>query len=235
MSVQLENGYTRIANELLEQVILYKLNASQLKIVLIIIRYTYGFNRKSHSLSLSFISKATEISKRYVSSELNKLIDQNVVLVTQQHTDTQSRELQLNKDYKSWEGNSSVQQMNNPSTVEELDNTTDEQSFNTTDEQSFHQERQTKYKYKDNSVYDDFVKSVRDKKLPKILKEYGDKKVIACVKNYATTVKGVEKKFILHESTFWNTRYIDFMVDEKDIEPKREPLKLVINENYLKS
>ena len=31
LSVQLENGYTRVANELLEQVILYKLNASQLK------------------------------------------------------------------------------------------------------------------------------------------------------------------------------------------------------------
>ena len=155
MSVQLENGYTRIANELLEQIILYKLNATQLKIVLTIIRYTYGFNRKSHSLSLTFISKATGISKRYVSSELNKLIEENVVLITQEHTDTQSRELQLNKDYKSWKGRLNVPQVNNPSTVEELDNTTDEQSFHTTDEQSFHQERQTKDKYKD--IYDYYL------------------------------------------------------------------------------
>lgn len=243
MSVQLENGYTRIANELLEQLILYKLNASQLKIVFTIIRYTYGFNRKSHNLSLTFLSKATGISKRYVSSELSKLIEENVVLIIQEHTDTQSRELQLNKDYKNWKSNSNVPQVNNTSTGEELNNTTDEQLFHTTDEQSFHQERQTKDKYKDSSVYDDFVKellpfypgvkskSVRDKKLPKILKEYGHERVIACVKNYAATVKGVEKKFILHESTFWNTRYIDFMVDEKGIEPKRPPVKKVYREN----
>lgn len=155
MSVQLENGYTRIANELLEQVILYKLNASQLKIVFTIIRYTYGFNRKSHSLSLTFLSKATGISKRYVSSELSKLIEENVVLIIQEHTDTQSRELQLNKDYKNWKSNPNVPQVNNTSTGVELNNTTDEQLFHTTDEQSFHQERQTKDKYKD--IYDYYL------------------------------------------------------------------------------
>lgn len=155
MSVQLENGYTRVANELLEQVVLYKLNASQLKIVLTIIRYTYGFNRKSHSLSLNFIAKATGISKRYVSSELTKLIDGNVVLVTQEHTDTQSRELQLNKDYKSWEGNTEVHQVNNPSTGEEQNTTTVEQSFTTTVEQSFHQERHIKDIYKD--IYNYYI------------------------------------------------------------------------------
>lgn len=65
-------------------------------------------------------------------------------------------------------------------------------------------------------------KSVRDKKLPKILKEYGEERVIECVKNYSKSVKGSEKKFILHESTFWNTRYIDFMVEEKN-EPSKKP------------
>ena len=123
--------------------------------MLTIIRYTYGFNRKSHSLSLTFISKSTGISKRYVSSELNKLIEENVVLVAKEHTDIQSRELQLNKDYKNWKDNVILQQVNNPSTGEVLNNTTDEQSFHPTDEQSFHQERHIKDIYKD--IYDYYI------------------------------------------------------------------------------
>ena len=94
---QLEDGYTRIANEILEAIYQTKFNATQLKIILLIIRYTYGFNRKNHDLSLSFIEKATGISKRYVSSELNRLIENRVVIVYENHTNTQSRRIGLNK------------------------------------------------------------------------------------------------------------------------------------------
>ena len=71
VDVQLENGYTKIANELLVAIYGTNFNATQLKIILCVIRYTYGFNRKSHELSIGFISKATGISKRYISEELN--------------------------------------------------------------------------------------------------------------------------------------------------------------------
>lgn len=143
---QLEDGYTRIANTLLEAIYQTKFNATQLKILLLIIRYTYGFNRKSHDLSLSFIEKATGISKRYVSSELNRLIENRVVIVYENHTNTQSRRIGLNKNYTEWGIRSNLPQLKNPSTVEEKQDTTVEQSFNTTVEQSFYQERQ----YKDN-------------------------------------------------------------------------------------
>ena len=143
---QLEDGYTRIANTLLEAIYQTKFNATQLKILLLIIRYTYGFNRKSHDLSLSFIEKATGISKRYVSSELNRLIENRVVIVYENHTNTQSRRIGLNKNYTEWGIRSNLPQLKNPSTVEEKQDTTVEQSFYTTVEQSFYQERQ----YKDN-------------------------------------------------------------------------------------
>ena len=64
--VQLENGYTRIANELLDAVIKTPFISTHLKIVLVCWRYLYGFNRKQAELSESFISKATGISKRYI-------------------------------------------------------------------------------------------------------------------------------------------------------------------------
>lgn len=64
--VQVENGFTRIANELMEVVMLQKFNGSQFKIILAIWRYTYGFSRKSHDFSLTFLSKATNIHKQQV-------------------------------------------------------------------------------------------------------------------------------------------------------------------------
>ena len=53
-SPQKENGYTTIANELLEAIYGRKFSASQIKILLIILRFTYGFNRKFARLSNEF-------------------------------------------------------------------------------------------------------------------------------------------------------------------------------------
>lgn len=42
----IDDGYTRIANELLEAVMAADLTARQLKVVLAVIRKTYGFGKK---------------------------------------------------------------------------------------------------------------------------------------------------------------------------------------------
>ena len=199
---QLEDGYTRIANTLLEAIYQTKFNATQLKILLLIIRYTYGFNRKSHDLSLSFIEKATGISKRYVSSELNRLIENRVVIVYENHTNTQSRRIGLNKNYTEWGIRSNLPQLKNPSTVEEKQDTTVEQSFNTTVEQSFNttveqffnQERQ----YKDNikDIEEDEEERVpspeKSDKVPSLCQEENDPvlKFLNQVSSYYTTLTG---------------------------------------------
>ena len=43
---QKENGYTTIANELLEAIYCSKFSPTEFKMLLFIFRYTYGFNRK---------------------------------------------------------------------------------------------------------------------------------------------------------------------------------------------
>lgn len=80
------------------------------------------------------------------------------------------------------------------------------------------------------------VKSVRDRKLPKILKEYSIEEIERCINRYAEECKGRDKKFILNESTFWNGRYVDYLdenfeenhndteVKEKDIGDLMEQL-----------
>ena len=54
---QLENGYTSIANEILDNLCKLSLNGTELKVVICIFRYTFGFRRKSHKLSASFIAR----------------------------------------------------------------------------------------------------------------------------------------------------------------------------------
>jgi phage replication O-like protein O len=103
--VQAENGYTRIANELLEAITRYKFNGTQLKIVMAVIRYTYGFSRKDAELSLVYLSKATGVDKRNLRREINVLIADKVLTVTKEATFTQSRMFRINKDYEEWKLN----------------------------------------------------------------------------------------------------------------------------------
>lgn len=99
---QKENGSTDIANELLEVIYSSNFNAPQLDIIYCLIRYTYGFHRKSHKLSINFISRATKRHKITISKELAKLIDKNVINVEQKSTYSTSRILSLNKNYSTW-------------------------------------------------------------------------------------------------------------------------------------
>lgn len=99
---QKENGSTDIANELLEVIYSSNFNAPQLDIIYCLIRYTYGFHRKSHKLSINFISRATKRHKITISKELAKLIDKNIINVEQKSTYSTSRILSLNKNYSTW-------------------------------------------------------------------------------------------------------------------------------------
>jgi hypothetical protein len=96
----------------------------------------------------------------------------------------------------------------------------------TQNEQQVVRETNTKNTNKNTNkkIYSDFdkivclypgkkIKAIRDKKLPGIIKQYGDDQIIRCVKRYADECKGKEKQYILNESTFWNGRYIDYLDD----------------------
>ncbi len=102
-SPQIKNGYSPIANEILEQMAKVSLNGSQRRIIDVVWRFTYGFNRKEHDLSESFISKATGIHKKQVQRELNELIDMNFILTVKEASFNSSRVLKFNKDYEGWQ------------------------------------------------------------------------------------------------------------------------------------
>lgn len=100
---QKENGYTTIANELLEAIYGRKFSASQIKILLVVLRFTYGFNRKFARLSNSFISNGTGIHEVSVSRELTSLIADNVLIEKEKPSFNLPRMLGVNKNYESWQ------------------------------------------------------------------------------------------------------------------------------------
>lgn len=49
------------------------------------------------------------------------------------------------------------------------------------------------------------------KKISKILEKYSIEELTKCIKRYSVEVKGKDKQFILHGSTFFNGRYEDYL------------------------
>lgn len=94
--------FTKISNELLEEIPKYKFNGIQLRILLIVIRYTYGFNRKDADLSLTYLSNAIQTSKDCVKREVTLLISNKVLKVIKEANFNSSRTISLNKNYDEW-------------------------------------------------------------------------------------------------------------------------------------
>jgi len=99
--VQLENGYTAIAHTILEQMARIKLSPTQYRLIFVVWRYTYGFKRKSHNLTLSFLSKATGCNERQIQRELKRLEDRKIIF---QRVNSKQRKISFNKKYSQWVG-----------------------------------------------------------------------------------------------------------------------------------
>ena len=97
---QLEDGYTRVANEILTNVAKLKLNGTQHSILLIVWRYTYGFGRKESKLALSFIAEAIEKDKRQVQRELTRMIDMGILTEKETPNFNTTRILSFNKNFR---------------------------------------------------------------------------------------------------------------------------------------
>jgi phage replication O-like protein O len=96
---QLEHGHTRIANELLEALVGYPFGGGELKVVLAIIRLTYGWQTKSRPIKQRELAHLTNLDERQIRRALTSLRQQAVVF-----RDRASRphRFQLNKHYYGW-------------------------------------------------------------------------------------------------------------------------------------
>ena len=92
---QLEDGYTPIANEILEALMRSYLSPNQWQVLLCIIRKTYGFRKKIDYITNRQIVEATGLGKTTVSRALTKLKQQGLITRNGKH-------IGFLKDYELW-------------------------------------------------------------------------------------------------------------------------------------
>jgi phage replication O-like protein O len=96
-SPQSENGHTRIANEILEHLILtsVKLSGREWQILLFIIRKTYGFHKKTDKISISQFKNYTKQTKTQIYKCLQTLLRLNYIKKT-------NKQYGFNKNWEEW-------------------------------------------------------------------------------------------------------------------------------------
>ncbi len=92
---QLENGYTRLVNELLEALIRQKLHGREWAVIMTIARYTYGYQRKTHCITGGEIATMTTISPKHARGVVAGLLAKKIL-----HRINGC--LGLQKDYSLW-------------------------------------------------------------------------------------------------------------------------------------
>lgn len=228
---QKENGYTPIANEIMDQIVRLPLNGTQLRMLLIIWRYTYGFSRKEHEISETFISKASGIDRRNIRREISELIKKKMLIVVQEASFTRPRVIRFNKNYDNWEG------VNLPSEGENTpggqDATPPEGELAPSSRGSIHPPRKQLYKTNNKTnEHEEFFESLwklyprkkgkgqvsatQKKKLYKI----GIDEIARTIDRYKREVEGKDQQYTMHGSTFFNTGYEDYL-DVNYIEPEQ--------------
>ena len=99
---ELDDGYLKLANELVDQFVKLKITATQWNILFLVMRETYGYNRKAKDLSVSYIAKAIGVSEYSTSKAVQDLIQKKILVEYSQPTPRASREIGINKYYLDW-------------------------------------------------------------------------------------------------------------------------------------
>ena len=96
---QKENGFTAIANEIMEALARIRISGEARQILDFILRKTYGFNKKEDAISLSQFVLGTGLTKPTISRAIKKLM--SMKLIDKKDNDIAYR-YKFNKDYSSW-------------------------------------------------------------------------------------------------------------------------------------
>ncbi|MBQ8133132.1 MAG: replication protein [Clostridia bacterium] len=93
-------GFTKFDNCLLERIYQSNLNASELKVILFIIRQTVGFNHNFRELSANYISSGVNLPLRSVKRTLSGLISKKILFKS--GTSNNTNLIGINPDFSGW-------------------------------------------------------------------------------------------------------------------------------------
>ena len=114
MNPQLENGYTKIANEILEALCKFRIPGEQMQCLLVIFRKTYGYGKKEDAISNSQFVKETGLKKGNVSRAISELSKKQLVI---KNDNGKIPTYRFNKDYSKWQVLSKLQPVINITTA----------------------------------------------------------------------------------------------------------------------
>ena len=101
---QLEDGYTKIANEILEALAKLMPGLTEGQIIYAILRKTYGWHKKEDKISISQLVEMTGKSKRMIIYALQNLEAKKIVFIkrTTLNKEKQPNTIMFNKNHKEW-------------------------------------------------------------------------------------------------------------------------------------
>lgn len=119
-----EERYTRVAHCILEALALAGLGKRHYKVLLVLMRQTYGYDKVSDEISLTQFHDKTGVLPSNVSGAIDELVDMRVVVkVPGKH----AASLSINKDIAQWQGNAKIDlgkvrgyQNDNPAIIETI-------------------------------------------------------------------------------------------------------------------
>lgn len=97
------DNFTRVSNELAEAFAKQRLSGQEWQVLWAILRNTYGWNRKEHEMSFSYIAKAVGILEPNVARIIKSLLSKKIIRVIKNDKGYPNK-YALNKDYEQWRG-----------------------------------------------------------------------------------------------------------------------------------
>src|SRR3990167_2713389 len=99
---QVENGYLRIATEIFEALCGIRIPGETRQVIDVVIRKTYGYNKKEDCISLSQFCLLTKMRRGDVCRAINKAVSMNILKVISKEANGKGNKYCVVKDFDSW-------------------------------------------------------------------------------------------------------------------------------------
>jgi len=110
-SPQVEAGHLQIANDLWEAIARQDLSGQEFRVLIAVIRKTYGFKKKQDWLTNRCLAMVTGLHTHSVSRAITRLVVRNIIRVNQ-NVEGHKRIVSINKDYDTWRGLTDLRRVN---------------------------------------------------------------------------------------------------------------------------
>lgn len=98
---QREDGFTGIANEIIDNLCLINLSPYESRVIWFILRKTYGYQKKIDRIPLSQFAESLQLDRNNIRRAIQKLIKKNLLVVSRNHRNHVTYGFQ--KDYEKWQ------------------------------------------------------------------------------------------------------------------------------------